>query len=66
MKKWITQPISRTCQCDYGRCGQPTTHAYPAMGMGWASCCEKHVQKHKDYAKPIAELLANGETLKDA
>lgn len=70
MTKWITQPISETCEAIVGtnpavrHCGQPTRFAYKAMGHGWMAMCGHHAAKHLDYSEPIETLLAKGETLK--
>jgi hypothetical protein len=69
MKNWRTAPISATCQVllfvsPDRFCGQPTTHAYPAMGYGWMALCEQHAIKHLPDCWPLQKLLAEGETLK--
>jgi len=66
--KWIRLPISPTCEVRTVKdaCGMPTTHAYKAWRGGWMALCEDHAHKHLDIAKPPAELLEHGETLKQS
>jgi hypothetical protein len=62
--EWRTAPISSTCEFhDGGFCGNPTTHAYPAMGGGWMSLCYEHAQQHLPQIQPITELFLAGETI---
>lgn len=68
MGVWLTAPIRRQCEVlddsrISGHCDQPTSHAYPAMNFGWMALCEQHAAKHVPYAKPVAELVAAGETM---
>lgn len=62
---WKTAPISSVCevQREGQSCGQPTTHAYPAMGRGWMALCYTHAEKHRLRCMPITELFLAGETL---
>ena len=65
---WKNAPISPTCEVCLmkgGRCGEPTSSSYPAVGGGWMALCQKHEGGFMG-TTPIAELLANGETLRDA
>lgn len=57
--------ITATCEVKINgqSCGKPITHAYEASGNDWMALCAEHAQKHLNYATPIAELLARGETL---
>lgn len=65
MSRWHTEPISRTCESERdGPCNKPTTHAYEAMGGGWAALCRDHAQRHLDIAKPVDELIKLGEKWK--
>jgi hypothetical protein len=41
-------------------CGKPATHAYPAMGGGYASLCAEHAPKHLNYCVTI-EAAQRGE-----
>lgn len=65
---WATAPISPTCGTLIGvrhsvTCGAPTTHAYPALHGGWATLCERHADNIHPHCTPIADLLAQGETM---
>lgn len=68
MSTWQRLPISPTCEVRTlkGPCGMPTTNAYKAWKGGFMALCEDHAFKHLDFAKPLKELLEDGETLKEA
>lgn len=56
---WHFAPPSETCQTwdppsTRVDCGEYATHAYPAMGGGYHSMCERHATKHLDYCVTIA------------
>lgn len=65
--RWITRPISKTCEYSLSgiqNCGNPTTHAYKAAGMGWMALCADHANPHLEYADKIDDLIRAGETFK--
>jgi hypothetical protein len=67
-RNWRTAPISPTCEtlvgaCLTKSCGQPTTHAYPALRGGWAALCEHHADNIHPYCILLADLLTQGETM---
>jgi hypothetical protein len=61
---WSTAPISPTCEtlglpgARPRQCGQPTSHAYPALRGGWAAICEHHAVNILPHCTPIVGLLA--------
>lgn len=57
---WKAAPPSETCETwdpPAGRkaCGEPATHAYPAMGGGYHSLCATHAVKHRGYTVTIEQ-----------
>lgn len=57
---WQFAPPSETCHVwdppeRRVECGKPATHAYPAMGGGYASLCADHAPKHRSYIVTIEE-----------
>jgi hypothetical protein len=68
LARWTTAPIKRTCETTSGvagapECGKKATHAYQALRGGWVALCKRHAANVHPHCIPIAELLANGQTL---
>jgi hypothetical protein len=59
-RPWKFSPPAETCHVwdppeSMTPCGKPATHAYPAMGGGYASLCADHSGKHRTYIVTIEQ-----------